>query len=98
MNNRLQLCESDIKFLDDVRKYGLRLSRYDLNREDGYDDTQTVFEYYFKDRFEALIETGEVELQTISYKVIIFMKHGEYIEYYKTVVDERVIDEAYKVR
>ena len=64
------------EFLDDVRKYGTRINRwdsYDAGIEQ-VDETDSVFLYEY------------VEDNT-KYKVIIIMKDGEYVDYFKKVIE-----------
>ena len=42
------LKKEDLNYLDDVRKYGTRLARYDKIVDDKIDDTNTIFIYEYE--------------------------------------------------
>lgn len=62
--------EETIKWLNKVRREGLRLARYDIVSDEGYDETRSVFVYKYLEDADYI-------------EVVIFMDRGEYINYYR---------------
>lgn len=54
------LKEKDLKYLEEVKKYGTKLLRYDLVEDDKIDNTKSIIKYQYKDEDVYIVmEKGE---------------------------------------
>lgn len=69
------LSKEVIEWLNKVRRESSKITRYDMVDENKYNETKSVFECIYS---EPNLKTGK----EITYKVIIMMELGEFVDYY----------------
>ena len=54
LNERLYTEEKEMKYMEDVRKYGVRLARYDLEKDEEHCDTHSAFIYKYEGKIVVI--------------------------------------------